>query len=283
MKKILFVTDSCADLPYDTYRDTVKVVPFLFSYKGESGQVRDTRYRGKNNIIRMDTHLIENDGVSYCEALNVLNFAADNDMDVIILYSSGKMSKRNKAAIELAAEDFKKNNMELRVTCVDSLNISQGLGLHLTKLVEMYEAGYSYDEIVMYIVRNIKNYRFDIETDDLDYYNTKERMGIIDRFKIDHGGMSSLLTMNEGKVVVAKRCDDLGVRRQILVDRFLNDADLDHPAAVVYNDTDSWEAEALRGLLQEQAKDAEIDVVEASRVVGSHLRPYGLGLAYKIK
>ena len=186
-------------------------------------------------------------------------------------------------AIEMAATDFKKNNMGLRVTCIDSLNISAGLGLHFSKLTELYEMGRTYDEIVMYIVRNIKNYRFDIETDDLDYYDDKTKMSFINRMKLHSNGQSSLLTMKEGRVVVARRCNDLALRRDILIDRFVNDADLNESVAVVYNDDDTWEAEALRSELLEKAGGVDIDIVQASKVVGSHMRPLSLGLAYKIR
>lgn len=283
MREILFVTDSCADLPYNSLGDNIKVVPFRFGYKDETETLRDTRYHGKNNNLGMDTHLIESMGVSYAETLNILNYAADNDMDVIILYSSGKMDKRNMEAIEMAATDFKASNMDLRVTCIDSLNISQGLGLHFTKLIELYEMGRTYDELVMYIVRNIKNYRFDIETDDLDYYDDKSRMKLFDRMKLHNNGQSSLLTMKEGKVVVARRCNDLALRRDILIDRFVNDADLNESAAVVYNDDSTWEAEALKSVLLEKVEGADIDIVQASKVVGLHMRPLSLGLAYKLR
>jgi fatty acid-binding protein DegV len=284
MKKILFVTDSCADLPYNFKGDNVMVVPFRYSYIGETDTLRDTRYKGKNNNTRRDTHLIKSMGVSYCEVLNVLNYATDNDMDVIVLYSSGRIDEFNRQAFEMATTDFKANNMGLRVTVIDSLNISQGLGLLFEKVVDLYEKERSYDEIVTYIVQNLDKYRFDIETDDIDYYNNKDRMSFFNRLKLVNGGESSLLTLKEGKVVVARRCDDIALRRDILVSRFVNDADLDQKACIVYNDNDSWEADMLKDLLVKSVdQDVNIDLVESSIVSGSVIRPYSLGLAYKIK
>jgi hypothetical protein len=142
----------------------------------------------------------------------------------------------------------------------------------------------SYDEIVTYIVQNLDKYRFDIETDDIDYYNNKDRMSFFNRLKLVNGGESSLLTLKEGKVVVARRCDDIALRRDILVSRFVNDADLDQKACIVYNDNDSWEADMLKDLLVKSVdQDVNIDLVESSIVSGSVIRPYSLGLAYKIK
>lgn len=283
MKKILFVTDSCADLPYNYLGDNVKVVPFKFNYKGEKDTLRDNRYEGKVNNTRRDTHLIESMGACYCEVLNTLNYATDEDMDVIVLYSSGNLDKHNKAAFEMATDDFKKNNMDKRVTVIDSKNISVALGLLFNKVIELYNNKRSYDEIVTYIVQNLDKYRFDIETDELSYYEDPEKMGFIDRCKLQGKANSSLLTIKGGKVVVAKRCNDLSIRREILIDRFVDDADLEEKAAIVYNEDCSYEADALRTLIQEQVGEVDIDIIEASRVSGTVIREYGLGLAYKLK
>ena len=284
MKKILFVTDSCADLPYNFLGDNIKVVPIRYGYKGERGDYRDYRYHGKVANTRRDTHLIESMGVSYVEALNIFNYATDNNMDVICLYSSGKMDPKNMKAFETAAEDFKSSNPDLRITCMDSGNISQGLGLLFTKITELYEDHRCYDEIVCYIAQNLNKYRFDIETDDLDYFDDKEKMGFIDRFILHSAGSgASLLTVKGGRVAVAKKCNDLAKRRDILIERFVNDADLTEPAMVVYNDEYPFEAEALVDRLRKSTYRGNIDLIEASRVSGSKIRPYSLGLAYKTK
>ena len=283
MKEILFITDSCADLPYNSLGDNIKVVPFRYGYKGEKNDFRDYRYHGEVMNTRRDTHLVESMGVSYVETLNILNYAADNNMDVIVLYTSGKLEDKNKKAIEMACTDFKQNNMELRVCCIDSQNISQGLGLLFTKITELYEDHRTYDEIVTYIMQNINKYRFDIETDDIEFYDDKTKLGFMDRFKIHNGGQSSLLTVKGGRVVVAKKCNDIAVRRDLLVERFVNDADLREHSMIVYNEESSFEAQALMEVLKRKSGVTDIDIVEASRVTGSHIRPYSLGLAYKTK
>ena len=121
------------------------------------------------------------------------------------------------------------------------------------------------------------------ETDDIEFYDDKTKLGFMDRFKIHNGGQSSLLTVKGGRVVVAKKCNDIAVRRDLLVERFVNDADLREHSMIVYNEESPFEAQALMEVLKRKSGVTDIDIVEASRVTGSHIRPYSLGLAYKTK
>lgn len=267
MTRTLIVTDSCADLSYERLGDSVMVVPFIYHHESDGKELRDSTYI--DDYLSVDD--IHSAGVTYEDLFSRLEYAYQNKLNVIMLYSSGKINRCNEAVFLLVLEDFKRkyniSYKDMRITALDSGKISQALGILINNLVELEQKGYGYDQLINYIKSNKDLY-------ELEFISDKKGKGLFNT------GKRSIYRFDEGKVVKARKCNSDKLRLNDLVLRFINDADLSYPVSIVHNDNELLAHELYTNIA---SIAADLDVIDSTKVVSSLMGEKSVGLAYKKK
>lgn len=277
MSRTLIVTDSCADLTYDRLADSVMVVPFMYHSTQDGNPRRDNKYYTDDCS---STDIISK-GVRYSDVMNILNYALENDLDVLMLYSSSEINKCNEAEFLLAFEDYKKILIEkgkkLRCNAYDTGLFSQALGILINNLVELEQKGYSFDQLITYLKMNIHLYSLDFISYNVE--NLIQDKSFISKLMERKKLSKSILTINGGRVVSHRKCKSNEDRIKVLVDKFKTDVDLRYPVSIVYTD----EALANKVYREINGYTYDLDVVESSLVVSSVIGDNSVGIAYKKK
>ena len=170
MQNYVIATSSTCDLPR-TYLEEHNI-PFI-SYTYTIGdklyeddcreETRQKVYEGMRNGDRLKTSMI-NEYV-YADFFRSL---LEQGKDVIFLDMSQQMSVSYKKSLE-AAEALREEFPDRRLYIMDTLCISGGLGLLVTRLVDMMEAGKSFEEVIEWGEANKLKIAHRFTVDDLKY------------------------------------------------------------------------------------------------------------------
>ena len=254
------------------------VVPFTYHHEVD-GIERVDHLRNVDDLSCLDIH---SNGVSYDDLMSRLEYAYLHDLDVIMLYSSGKINRVNEAVFLLALEDFKKkiknDNKKFKVYAIDSTLISQSLGILVNTLVELSQKGKNIDELRNYIIRNRDSFKLDFFTDDVD--QLLESKSTISRLFEKSVAKKSVYSVSDGKVINSRKCNSPSARVDVLVNKFMEEADLRYPVSVVSTNNEGLSKYIYRSI---NSRTYDLEISDASRVTKSIIGDNAVGIAYKKK
>lgn len=282
MRDIMIVTDSASDILKDCKH--VKVLPYAISFKGEPNTIYSDDGKYSSRVfydyvgLGVQSKVISLNPSDIC---NVLNEAASNKMDVIIIYSSGTLHFESEILLKDIVLDTSYRNIEMRIALIDSGSISLGEGLLVYKANQMLEAGYEFDSIAGYIANNKKYYDLRVINPNYDYMVERNNISPLQNkyFKLTHEvpcmGFSRLGSL---KVVGA-------YQSQNLYENFVNDIlkrikDKNQTFGVVHS-RNLNDANMVKDLIQGSIPDAHVLVREMQFASGSEFGKGAVGIAYK--
>lgn len=288
MKKILIVTDSCSDLNKYRYNDNVFVLPCYYDHEGRvrcefNGPyylVRESIFNKSKGIV--NPKYVDKVSANYYDILNTMNYAVDNNMDVILLPTNKNYSSKNHTNFSIAAMEFAKHNPGKNVCLFEGAGISLALGLLVKKLDKLVSDGWSFENIIHFLYRFSHLYTYEFILSDPSYLLDTSYIGGIDKFRIDHQKKEYLFKVKAGRVSIAASSNSEYTIRDILVDRFMDRADLDEEVFIVHSKNRDLAYE-VRDSIEEKYLIKDIPVVEQSIGTSSIIRPATLGLAYRRK
>lgn len=288
MRKILIITDSCSDLSAYRFSDNVFVLPCYFDYEGHMRceysepdyLIRESKFNRVHSNV--DAKYIDKVSANYYDVLNTMNYAVDNDMDVILLPTNGNFSERNNSNFSAAAMDFAKHNPNKNVCLFEGGSISMALGLLVKKIDELVSNGWPFEKIIHFLYRFSHLYTYEFILSDPSYLIDTTYIGGVDKFRIEHFKKEYLFKVKAGRVsIVASSDNEYGIK-DILIDRFIDRANLDEEAYIVYSKNKDL-AYDVRDGIEEKYCIKDIPVIEQSVCTGSVIHPASLGLAYRRK
>ena len=276
MKKVLILTDSCSDLCYERLGDCVMVVPYIYHHESEGLDLRDMPY----TLDELNTSDIVSYGVKYNDVYQKLVYAYEHDLDVLALYSSGEINKTNEATFLLAIEDFKKsyNDKKINIIPIDSGLFSSSLGILINTLIELEQKGSGIYTMVKYIKDNIDTLAFDFISDSRG--KGIEDNSLLCRLLHKDTTRRQIFSVHNGKIVSSRKGIDPKTRLDILVERFMENADLTYPVSIVHNNNEKDAVELYRDLV---SLTYDIEIADCSRVVSSVMGENAVGISYKKK
>ena len=199
------------------------------------------------------------------------------DDEAVVITLSSEVSGTYESAIA-AAEEF-----EGKVSVVDSLQVSVGTRLLVEMALQMVEQGASAEEIVARLEEVKGQIKLYALLDTLEYLRRGGRISNVSAALGTLLSIKPVVTVEEGKVVVAEKPRGLKNGRAIIVDLIRKDGgfDFDMPLGIGYiGNSDKPVKKFLESCPDLWEGKGELPVSSVGATIGTHAGPGGMLLAY---
>ncbi|MFZ5353262.1 MAG: DegV family protein [Bacillota bacterium] len=282
MSKARIVTDSTCDLPPDILsRHNISVVPLYVVFADES--LRDgVDITPEKLYARVDKDgiLPKTAAASPADFVNVFSPIIEAGDDIVYIGISSLLSSSVDNA-RLAAQEFPQGKIQI----VDSLNLSNGIGLLVMKAVDLAEQGFSSIEIVEKVSVHIPKVKSRFIIDTLDYLYMGGRCNALQNFVGGLLKIKPVVAVKEGKMYLEEKIR--GKREKVinvLLENVMLDADnMDDARVFIPNSMALEDALCLKEILTGRLNVKEIIIADAGCVISSHCGPNTIGIMYIAK
>jgi fatty acid kinase fatty acid binding subunit len=280
MSKIAIITDSTAYLSPETVkRYGIHVVPLKIHWEGETFRDNvdihpEEFYEGLEKTEWLPT----TSQPSMQEFYNLYeNVALHVDAIIVILISSGISGTVGSAMS--AAQEFD----QVPVEVVDSHLTSVGLALVVREAAKLIEAGLEFDEVVKKAKETAANVRIYFVVDTLKYLHKGGRIGGASRYVGTALKIKPILTLTpDGRIDALEkvRTQKKALQRVIrIAQKFAGDGKV--VGGVIHANAPEI-AKHFIEMARESLVVEEMNLYELSPVIGTHVGPGTLGLAFYV-
>lgn len=279
---LVIVTDSCCDLPLEYVKENdIEVIPL--SVKLEDKDIKDDlgisiSYKEFYNSIREGKmpKTAQINAYTYEEAFKRL--LKDYDNIIYIAFSSALSGGINSA--RLAKEEIDEAYGEDKVTIIDSLSASMGLGMLVYCAKELQKKGHSHIEISNWIEENKLKVNHWFTVDDLHHL---ERGGRVSKIAATFGTVLNIKPIlhvnNEGKLLPVSKVK--GRKKSIKELAKKTKLNIVNKEVVFISHGDCLEeAEYLKKQLLEDTTIGKVLINNIGAAVGSHSGPGTLAIFF---
>jgi fatty acid kinase fatty acid binding subunit len=273
--KLGIVTDSTCDIPrylIDQYE--LEVVPSILIIDGKEyadgiGISREEFYKRLPSFQTQPTTAAPSIGDFSARYESLLTRGCDH---ILSIHAAGALTSILDIARQ-AANDFPD-----RVTCIDSMSLSLGLGFQVIAAAESAEMGFQ--ETLAAVETAHKRLHVSAALDTLEYL---KRSGRVPRVVAMLGSLLSIkplieLTNGEVKAIGAVRTTSQANERML---KFLVEGGVLERLAILHTGAEPRAKEFLNELMQKASQSVPRDIlmVNVTTVIGTHVGPNGLGFA----
>lgn len=279
MPKVKIFADSTCDLPQEWIRDYgIGIIPLYVTFG-------DTTYRDGVDISVAELYakvdktgsLPKTAAPSPADFVQAFSPDIEAGRDIVYISLSSELSSTYQNAL-IAAEEFP----EGKVTVVDSLNLSTGIGLQVMKAVKAAEAGKNAREIAELVtsVRPLVETEFVI--DSLDYLYKGGRCSGMQNLVGSLLKIRPVIKVIDGKMTPAYKVRG---KREKALEQMLNNAlvnrdQMDPDLIFVTHSMADEDAQELKRILKEKTGASEVAVSDAGCVISSHCGAKTIGILY---
>ncbi|MCJ8013418.1 DegV family protein [Paenibacillus sp. KQZ6P-2] len=279
MPKVKIFADSTCDLPpewlrqYDigliplyvtfgdqTYKDGVDLTtPQLYVKVNETGSLPKTAAPSPADFIQAFAPSVE------------------EGREIVYISISSELSSTYQNAV-IAAEEFP----EGKVTVIDSLNLSTGIGLQVMKAVKAAELGKSPREIAELIEEIKPLVETEFVIDSLDYLYKGGRCSGMQNLVGSLLKIRPVIKVIDGKMTPAYKVRG---KREKALEQMLNNAldkhdQMDNDLIFVTHSLAEEDAQELKRMLEEKTGAREVAISDAGCVISSHCGAKTIGILY---
>ena len=283
----IIATASTADLTDEYLKE--HNIPFIkYSYTVEDKLFYDDCKESSRDKVYKD---MRNGAILTTSAINTFQYKEffedlikKENKNIIFMDMSKAMSASHKFADE-AIEELKSDYPSIKIIYVDTVCISGGLGLLVTNVVEKYENGASFDELLFWIEENKLKIAHRFTVDDLSYL---KRGGRVSNSAALIGTLLNikpvLYVPNEGTLVVSSKVRGRKKALSTIINSIKSDLEGVDTNGMVFhiNHADCLgDAEFVRNSLFEAFPNIkEVSITGLGVVIGAHCGPGLLAIFY---
>ena len=274
------VTDSTSDLGKDTYRGfQLTVIPLLVTIGGKDYRDGlDIDQKGLFDLVKKYGELPTTATPSVAEFTKIF----DRSGESIFIGISSKLSATIQNA-QLAADTFSDG----KVTVIDSLNLSTGVGLLALRAAELRDQGLPTSEIARRISQDRAKVRSSFAIETMEYLYKGGRCTAIQAIAGSVLKIHPIIEVrNDGTLgVKSKARGNLQKAHQMLLDDFeAHLPELDRKRVfVTHTCDDQVSVQFLVEEVRRLASPEEVCVTSAGSVISSHCGPGTAGILYFVK
>lgn len=281
MSDFVIFTDSGSDLYEEQMKEWgVKYCNLTFRFDGEDKEYGNYDLVGKEFYDRL-----REGGVSHTSAVNIYTFetAFEEELakgnDILYLGFDSGISTTSNSGIS-AAKELKEKYPDRKISAIDTLCASGGLGLLVKLTVDLKKKGASFEECDKFAREMAPKIALWFTVEDLIYLKRGGRISAGAYFAASLLDIKPLLHVDEeGKLISMTKVRGRKKSIQAIIDKYAEDAiDLNGPAAVFHGDCPE-DAEFVANTLKEKY-GADVMMGELGAVIGSHTGPGIIFIAY---
>lgn len=284
--KTIIITDSCCDLPLKFFKERKAYIEVV----GMPIIMNDVEYvddMGESFTHEFFYKQLRSGVMPSTSQINVLTFKETferllaQNRDIIYLgFTSGMSGTYNNA--QLAKSMLEDEGIQGKITLIDSLSASAGLGALLIHVVKLVERGASYDEIVSWTESNKENTHHWFAVDDLMHLKKGGRIPATTAVVGTMLNVKPILVLDEN----GKLKNFASVRGQKKAMRYLVDKALLHltdaqetEIVIAHADAEE-EANKMEAMIKEHRTKDTIVVTELSATIATHVGPGMVAVAF---
>ncbi len=256
----------------------IEVMPLLISFPDES--IKETEIDNKDFYEKMEQKGIPvssqpSPGEMYQAMVRIVN----NGDSLICIFLSSEMSGTYNSACkvrEAVMDEYK----DAKIHIIDSRSNSMQLGFAVITAARAAKEGKSIVDVIKIAENNIKRSRFLFIPDNLEYLKKGGRIGGAAALFGKMLKIIPVLTVKDGKTAVFEKVRTKVKATKTMVDKVLKD-NLEYKIKeiIVHHINCYNQAEDLVDKLKEKL-DMEIPIVDIGPIIGMHVGPGAIGIAY---
>lgn len=279
MRNVKVITDSTSDLPQSMMRERgIDMVP-LHIILGEKSFLDDKSLSSKELFLYADKFNI----LPQSAATNEYQFTEafkkwlDQDYDIIFIGISSKLSATVQNAIK-AAEAFGSE----RISVVDSMSLSTGIGLQVLEACDAADAGACLKEVTEHTLAVSGRVQASFVVDTLKYLYMGGRCSRLASIMGSRLKIKPKLELLGGEIVPSVK-----FRGSNFIKKYYNQvmekADMIDPKRVFVTHCLSDKADEIKALVESEHGFNNVMITDASPTISVHCGPGTLGILYLYK
>ena len=284
MKQIKILTDSCSDLSAELLaKYNLDYAKMSTVYQGQEKPALLTweEYSPKQlyDIMRKGER-VTTAQVSVQEFMRIFKQYLEQGFDIIYIGCSSKQSGSVNTGT-VVAKDILKDYPDSKITCIDSLNASIGIGMLAIYASELAAAGKSYDEIVTATLAARNRVNQFVTVHSLDALKRAGRVKASSAFLGNLMGVKHILISDaNGDQTPIKKVRGRTTSLEEIVN--LLSESMENPAEqtvyVAHADCNPEELEMIKQLISQKIKCKEICTVYIGPIIGASIGPDAIGI-----
>ena len=276
MNKVKIITDSTSDLPYSLMKERgIDMVP-LHIILGDKSFPDDNSLSNKDLFLYADKFnvLPKSAAVNEYQFIETFKKWLEQDYDVLFIGISSKLSATVQNAITAAGQ----LNGE-RISVIDSLSLSTGIGLQVLEAADMADQGASLKEITEYILAIRSSVQASFVVDTLKYLYMGGRCSRLVSIMGSRLKIKPKLELINGEIVPTVKFRGSGFVRKYY-NQLMEKADAVNTKRVFVTHCLSKNAEELKNLLETEHGFKNVFITDASPTISVHCGPGTIGILY---
>ena len=284
MKQIKILTDSCSDLSAELLaKYNLDYAKMSTVYQGQEKPALLTweEYSPKQlyDIMRKGER-VTTAQVSVQEFMRIFKQYLEQGFDIIYIGCSSKQSGSVNTGT-VVAKDILKDYPDSKITCIDSLNASIGIGMLAIYASELAAAGKTYDEIVTATLAARNRVNQFVTVHSLDALKRAGRVKASSAFLGNLMGVKPILISDaNGDQTPIKKVRGRTTSLEEIVN--LLSESMENPAEqtvyVAHADCNAEELEMIKQLISQKIKCKEICTVYIGPIIGASIGPDAIGI-----
>ena len=279
MRKVKIITDSTADLPASVLEERgIDMVP-LHIILGEKTFLDDKSLSSEDLFRYADEYntLPKTAAVNEYQFREVFEKWLNQGYDVLFIGISSKLSATIQGAMA-ALESFDKE----RISIVDSMNMSTGLGLQVLEASDMAEQGAGLNEITerLIVLRGKVQASFVVDT--LKYLYMGGRCSKLTSIVGSRLQIKPMLELIDGEIVPGAKFRGSQYINKYF-DMVMEKADKIDPKRIFITHCQAKSADELKKRLEQEYGFLNVIITEASPTISTHCGPGTLGVLFLYK
>lgn len=279
MRKVKVITDSTSDLPINLLEERgIEVVPLhiilgdkSFLDNGNMKSVDLFLYADKFNVLPKSAAANE------FQFTEVYNKYLEEDYDIIFIGISAKLSATVQNAFS-ASQQFEKD----RISVIDSLSLSTGIGLQVLEASDLAQQGASLKEITDHALQIIDKVQASFVVDTLKYLYMGGRCSKLASIVGSRLKIKPKLELSEGEIIptIKFRGNNYIFK---YYDHMMENPERIDPKRVFVTHCLAKDAEIVKQKLENEFGYKNVYITEASATIATHCGPGTLGILYMYK
>jgi DegV family protein with EDD domain len=213
------------------------------------------------------------------EMYNILEMHVRENNEVVGVFLSSDMSGTYSNAC-LAKNMILENYPKALIEIIDSRSNCMQLGFAVLTAAIAAEQGKSIDEVVNAVKDNIKRSRFLFIPDTLEYLKKGGRIGGASALLGTIFQIKPILTVSHGKTEMFNKVRTKKRAIQTMLDKFIEDITKHGLGEVIIHHINDVEGALAFAKLVEESIGKKVDIAPIGPVIGTHVGPGALGIAY---
>ncbi len=283
------ITDSASDVPQEMIKvEGIEIVP-LKVILGESEYKDAVEIDEKRCLEFMQTDFAKTTGTPYNEVKEGFENLLNKGLKEIIAINVSNNISNTHSVFQVVAKEMMDKDNEVRIEVIDTLSISIGSGLLMSKAVELRKQGLSFDEIIKelkkYVPQDLYVY-YVIPT--LKFLKAGGRIGKVSGTIGEVLNLKPIIEVgNDGVYHTAAKAR--GMKKSVkkmkeIFEKVTTDREIEQ--AAIYTSGTGEETRQFAEDLKTLLKEKGVDNILEGKIVPSmlvHVGPGLVGLAFRLK